>query len=65
MQMNERRKAKDQRANDLKQDQAYKCNRRIRPCRRLNNISAEWIPMGAIKRHPVIWYMFHKLGRIL
>jgi hypothetical protein len=62
MQVHDRRKVKDRRANILKQDQAYKCNRRIRPCRRLNNISVKWIPMDAIKQHPVIWHMFHKLG---
>jgi hypothetical protein len=63
--MNDRRKAKDRRAFNMEQDGAYKCNRRIRPCRRLNGISAEWIPMGAINRHPDIWHMFRELGGAL
>jgi hypothetical protein len=59
--VNDRRKEKDRRAYILKQDKVYKCNRRIRPCRRLESISAEWIPMGAIKRYPIIWHMFRDL----
>jgi hypothetical protein len=57
-----RRKAKDRRVNNLKQDEAHKCNRRLRPCRRLASISAGWIPMGAIKQHPVIGQIFRELG---
>jgi hypothetical protein len=57
-----RRKVRDRRANDLKLDQTFPCNRRFRPCRRLNNISAEWIPSETITRHPVIRQMFRKLG---
>ena len=60
--MNDKRKVTDRRAYNPRQDKAYKCNRRIRPCRRLDSISAKWIPMGAIKRHPVIWHMFRELG---
>ena len=62
MQVNDRRKGKDRRAYNPRQDEAYKCNRRIRPCRRLDSISAEWIPMGAIKQHPGIWHMFREQG---
>jgi hypothetical protein len=60
--MHEKRKVQDRRAHNLKQDQAHPRNRRIRPCRRLDNISAEWIPMNTISRHPVIFNMFRKLG---
>jgi hypothetical protein len=63
--MNDRRKGKDRRAYNLKQDQAYPCNRRIHPCRRLDSISAEWIPMGAIKQYPVLWQVFSNLRRAL
>jgi len=40
----ERRKVKDRRAYNQEKDQAYPYNRRIRPCRRLNNISVRWHP---------------------
>ena len=62
MMMNDKRKDTDRRAHDLLQDQERLCNRRIRPCRRLDSITAEWIPMNTINRHPVIWNMFRKLG---
>jgi len=62
--MKDRRKGKDRRANNWKQDQAYQSNRRIRPCRRLDSISAEWVPMDAISRHPAIWQMFRTLARV-
>jgi hypothetical protein len=51
----------DRRLNNLKQDKEHRCNRRYRPCRRLNNISAKWIPMEALMRHPIIWFKFHKM----
>ena len=60
--MNNKRTVTDRRAHNLKQDQLYARNRRFRPCRRLDNISAEWIPENTINRHPVIWDMFRKLG---
>jgi len=59
--MNNRRKITDRRFHDLKQDRAFLCNRRYRPCRRLNNISAKWISMETLMRHPVIWFKLHKL----
>jgi hypothetical protein len=59
--MSNRRKIIDRRANNLKLDKAYPYNRRYRPCRRLNNISVKWIPMETLKRHPVIWFKFHRL----
>jgi hypothetical protein len=60
--MKDRRNGKDRRAYNRMQDQAYQCNRRIRPCRRLDSISAEWIPMDAISRHPATWQMFRNLA---
>jgi hypothetical protein len=60
--MGNRRKTKDRRAYNLKQDNEHRCNRRYRPCRRLNNISAKWLPREALIRHPVIWFKFHQLG---
>jgi hypothetical protein len=60
--MNAKRRAKDRRGHNLMQDKEYRCNRRIRPCRRLDSISAEWVSMDTVSRHPVIWQMFQKLG---
>jgi hypothetical protein len=60
--MNVERREKDRRGYNLKQDQECLYKRRIRPCRRLNNISAEWISMETVSRHPVIWQMFRKQG---
>ena len=60
--MKNRRKVKDRRAYNLMQDQAYPCNRRFRPCRRLNSISVEWVPKNTVSQHPVILQMFSKLG---
>lgn len=60
--MKDRRKLADRRAYNARQDREYPCNRRYRPCRRLNNISADWIPTDIISRHPVISLMFSKLG---
>lgn len=57
-----KRKVTDRRGHNLKQDQAFSCNRRFRPCRRLNSITAEWVPMETITRHPVIWNIFRRLG---
>lgn len=60
--MKNRRKVNDRRAYNSQQDREYSCNRRYRPCRRLNNISADWISTDTISRHPVISLMFRKLG---
>ena len=51
IQMNNRRKIIDRRANNLKQDKGHRYNQRYRPCRRLNNISVKWIPLENINRH--------------
>jgi len=61
IQMSNRRKILDRRFHNLKKDKEHPCNRRYRPCRRLNNISAKWIPMETLMRHPVIWFKLHKL----
>ena len=45
-----RRKLKDRRAKELKQDQAFPCNRRRQSCRRLNDISVEDVFMGTFVR---------------
>jgi hypothetical protein len=58
--MRERREKTDRRANDYKQDCLFKCNRRIRPDRRLNNIATEWIPMEHILLHPATRLVFSK-----
>jgi len=60
--MNGERRGKDRRGHNLKQDQEYPRNRRIYPCRRLDSISAKWISMKTVRRHPVIWQMFRKLN---
>jgi hypothetical protein len=57
-----KRKIKDRRANDLKQDQAFPCNRRFRPCRRLNNISVGEVHMDTFVRQPSLWVKFCNLG---
>ena len=58
--MKDRRKIRDRRAYNREQDRAYPCNRRYRPCRRLNNISASWVPLETVTKHPVIWRMFRR-----
>ena len=58
--MKERRKTTDRRANDYRQDSQYRCNRRIRPDRRLNNIVIEWIPMEHILLHPATRLVFSR-----
>jgi hypothetical protein len=58
--MKERRKTTDRRNNDLKQDLLLTCNRRIRPDRRLNNISAEWISMSEASHQAVARLVFSK-----
>jgi hypothetical protein len=58
--MNERRNTTERRGNDLQQDRLFKCNRRIQPDRRLNNIKVELIPISHINIHPVTRLVFNK-----
>ena len=60
--MKNRRKLADRRQYNAKLDRAYSRNRRVRPCRRLNNISAQWLSEDTLIRHPVIWLAFRKAG---
>jgi hypothetical protein len=60
--MGNRREIKDRRSNNLKHDREYRCNRRFRPCRRLNNIQAKWLHGETLMRHPLIWFKFRQLG---
>jgi len=62
MTMKDRRKVKDGRSQNLCQDQQYSRNRRFRPCRRLNSISAKWISREMLIRHPIIWFKFRQIG---
>ena len=57
--MQERRKKADRRTSDKTQDRIDKCNRRISPDRRLNNISVEWIPFNHIHIHPLTRTVFN------
>jgi len=50
--MEDRRKVSDRRSYNTKQEQAFPRNRRRFPDRRLNNISAEWVPMKQVHDHP-------------
>jgi hypothetical protein len=61
-QMDNRRKVTDRRITFSGKDksEAYTCNRRIRPDRRLNSISLEWIPIENIKLHPVTRLVFSR-----
>lgn len=56
--MNERRKSQDRR--HIERKRADKCNRRVSPDRRLNNISAVWIPIHDISLHPLTRNVFGK-----
>jgi hypothetical protein len=58
--MNERRKSQDRRHNDTTGERSGKCNRRISPDRRLNSISAVWIPINHIYLHPLTRDVFNK-----
>lgn len=58
--MKERREKRDRRANDYQQDRLFRCNRRIRPDRRLNSIAIEWIPMEHILLHPATRLVFNR-----
>jgi hypothetical protein len=44
------RKVPERRTQELK----WRHDRRVRPDRRLNNISVEWIPFGEVSSHPAI-----------
>ena len=57
-----RRKTQDRRANDLKKDQEFPCNRRHRPCRRLNNISVEEVHIDTFIRNPSHRLALRKIG---
>jgi len=50
--MEDRRKVSDRRSYNTKQEQAFPNNRRRFPDRRLNNISAEWVPLKQVRDHP-------------
>lgn len=56
--MNERRKKQDRRNNEFERN--GKCNRRVSPDRRLNSISAVWIPINHIYLHPLTRDVFNK-----
>ncbi|MGB5541637.1 MAG: hypothetical protein WBO37_16255 [Gammaproteobacteria bacterium] len=56
--MNERRDRKDRRHNERERN--GKCNRRVSPDRRLNSISAVWIPINHIYLHPLTRDVFNK-----
>jgi hypothetical protein len=58
MTMNERRKNQDRRRIEMKRDD--KRNRRVSPDRRLNSISAVWIPFNNISLHPLVRNAFRK-----
>jgi hypothetical protein len=58
--MNERRKPQDRRSNDIESKRSGKFNRRISPDRRLNSISAVWIPINHIYLHPLTRNVFNK-----
>jgi hypothetical protein len=60
----DRRKTKDRRANDLEQDQAFACNRRIRPCRRLNNISVDEVTLETFIHQPYLWLSLRHMGYV-
>jgi hypothetical protein len=64
--MNDRRKTADRRSFNTRQDKAYPNNRRRFPDRRLNNISAEWVPLNHVHNHPATGTLLAGLlGRIL
>jgi len=58
--MNERRKSQDRRHKDTQCGRSGKYNRRISPDRRLNSISAVWIPINHIYLHPLTRDTFNK-----
>jgi len=58
--MDNRRKIADRRIAHQGKANDRLCNRRIRPDRRLNSISSEWIPMEDINLHPTTRLVFSK-----
>jgi hypothetical protein len=58
--MKEHRKYTDRRNFSLKYGRSAKCDRRCLPDRRLNNISAEWVPINHVNIHPVTRLVFSK-----
>jgi hypothetical protein len=58
--MNERRKTIERRGYNQQQDRLFKCNRRVQPDRRLNNIKVEWIPINHINIPPVTRLVFSR-----
>ena len=58
--MSDRRNTTERRANDQQQDRLFKCNGRIQPDRRLNNILVEWIPISHINIHPMPRLVFSR-----
>jgi hypothetical protein len=56
----ERRKTIDRRSYDRLKDRTERCNRRVAPDRRLNNIAVEWIPFSYLHLHPVARLVFNR-----
>ncbi len=61
--MKDRRKKTDRRLYGREQDRIDRCNRRMSPDRRLNNIRVEWIPLNHIHLHPKTRSVFSSLKR--
>jgi hypothetical protein len=59
--MEDRRKSPDRRSFNAKQEQACSNNRRRFPDRRLNNISAEWVPLDQVHDHPATGTLLARL----
>jgi len=59
--MRDRRKLTDRRSFDTKEEQTYPRNRRRFPDRRLNSISAEWVPLEHVYNHPATETLFTRL----
>jgi len=58
--MTERRSKQDRRCSEAERERDGKWNRRISPDRRLNSISAVWIPISHISLHPLTRDVFSK-----
>ena len=58
--MKERRKYTDRRNFAIKNNRSAKCDRRYSPDRRLNNITAEWVPIKHVNIHPLTRLVFNK-----
>ena len=58
--MNERRKQADRRNFAERDNRPAKCDRRNNPDRRLNNITAEWVPIRHVNIHPVTRLVFSR-----